>query len=115
MFWGTVAFVALGNSDDALHQVAISVSQQLGQQKALVLTTDAVLIEVANSFSKAAWRPVAQHLIGLLQQSVELGSAQVIHVDEALWQRGWQLFLDRPDKDWGLTDWALRCGQGKSR
>ncbi|PKO21050.1 MAG: hypothetical protein CVU38_16825 [Chloroflexi bacterium HGW-Chloroflexi-1] len=28
----------------------------------------------------------------------------MIHVDPALWQRGWQLFIERPDKDWSLTD-----------
>jgi len=57
IFWDTAAFVALGNRDDALHDVAVGVSQVLARQKARILTTDAVLIEVANSFSKAAWRP----------------------------------------------------------
>jgi predicted nucleic acid-binding protein len=104
VFWDTAALVALGNLDDALHQAAVSVSQQLSSQQSLILTTDAVLIEVANSFSKSAWRPMAQRLIGSLQQSVELRVARIVHVDERLWRRGWQLFLDRPDKDWSLTD-----------
>ncbi len=104
VFWDTAAFVALGNRDDALHSAAIAVSQELARQKALVLTTDAVLVEVANTFSKAAWRPMAQRLIEALQRSVEAGAAQIVHVDEALWQRGWQLFRERADKDWGLTD-----------
>ena len=25
-------------------------------------------------------------------------------IDPALWQRGWQLYCARPDKEWGLTD-----------
>ena len=104
VFWDTAAFVALGNRDDILHEASVSANQMLAQQKAHLLTTDAVLIEVANSFSKAAWRLMAQRLIGSLQQSVVVGMARVIHVDTDLWQRGWQLFLDRPDKDWSLTD-----------
>jgi predicted nucleic acid-binding protein len=102
--WDTAAFVALGNRDDALHDAAVEVSQMLARQKARILTTDAVLIEVANSFSKVAWRPMAQRLVASVQRSVVAGVAQIVHVDEALWQRGWQLFLDRTDKDWGLTD-----------
>jgi predicted nucleic acid-binding protein len=33
-----------------------------------------------------------------------MGLATVVHVDTALWERGWALFVARPDKDWGLTD-----------
>jgi len=104
VFWDTAAFVALGNRDDALYQAATTVNQALVREKALILTTDAVLTEVVNTFSRVAWRPMAQHLIEAVSKSVELGSAQVVHVDEALWQRGWRLFLERPDKNWSLTD-----------
>ena len=47
---------------------------------------------------------MAQRLVASVQRSVVAGVAQIVHVDEALWQCGWQLFLDRTDKDWGLTD-----------
>jgi predicted nucleic acid-binding protein len=104
VFWDTAAFLALGNRDDALHNTAVTASATLARQRAFVLTTDAVLTEVANAFSKAAWRPMAQRLISSVTQSVEMGVARLVHVDESLWQRGWQLFLDRPDKDWSLTD-----------
>jgi predicted nucleic acid-binding protein len=51
VFWDTAAFVALGNRDDALYQSAVAISQELAYAKALILTTDAVLTEVANTFS----------------------------------------------------------------
>ncbi len=104
VFWDTVAFVALGNRDDELHAVAIVVSQELAHANARILTTDAVLTEVANTFSKAALRPLAHQVIAAFQASVRLRVAQLVHVDAGLWQRGWQFFLDRPDKDWSLTD-----------
>ena len=85
VFWDTASFVALGNRDDALHQAATTVNQALVREKALILTTDAVLTEVVNTFSRVAWRPMARHLIEAVFKSVEMGAAQVVHVDEALW------------------------------
>lgn len=104
VFWDTAAFVALGNAQDDLHQAAINISQDLAQAQTHVLTTDAVLTEVANIFSKVALRPIAGRLIEAMQESVALGAATIVHVDVDLWQRGWQLYQARSDKDWGLTD-----------
>lgn len=47
---------------------------------------------------------MAHQVIAAFQASVRLRVAQLVHVDAGLWQRGWQFFLDRPDKDWSLTD-----------
>jgi hypothetical protein len=47
---------------------------------------------------------MAALIIESFVQSVQVGSAHLIHVDEVLWKRGWQLFLERTDKDWSLTD-----------
>ena len=104
VFWDTAAFVALGNARDDLHRAAVAVSQELAQAKALVLTTDAVLIEVANTFSQVAWRPTAWRLVDALQKSEALQIATIAHVDADLWERGWRLYRNRADKDWGLTD-----------
>ena len=51
VFWDTAAIVALGNARDELHHRAIRVSEELAAANSHVLTTDAVLIEVANTFS----------------------------------------------------------------
>lgn len=39
-----------------------------------------------------------------MQASVALKAATIVHVDTDLWQRGWQLYRARSDKNWGLTD-----------
>ena len=104
VFWDTAAFVALGNARDDLHRIAVDVSQELAQAKVHVLTTDAVLIEVANTFSQVAWRSTAWRLVDALQESVALQIATIVHVGADLWQRGWHLYRNRADKDWGLTD-----------
>jgi predicted nucleic acid-binding protein len=104
MFWDTAAFVALSNAKDALHQQAVQVSTELARAQTRMLTTDAVLIEVVNTFSKTAWRPTAWRILEAVQASVVLGVAKVVHIDAAFWQRGWNLHRSRADKDWGLTD-----------
>jgi predicted nucleic acid-binding protein len=104
VFWDTAAFVALGNADDNLHESAVALSRQLADEKARILTTDAVLTEVVNTFSRVAFRSMARQIISAFRESTLSGAAQSIQVDSLLWQRGWQLFLERPDKDWSLTD-----------
>ena len=104
VFWDTSAFVAVGNADDDLHEQAVRVSDTLARQKARILTTSAVLTEVANTFSRSGWRPIAHQLVESVRQSQVMGVAKVVHVDEALRERGWALFVERPDKHWGLTD-----------
>jgi len=104
VFWDTAAFVALGNRDDELHAAAIAASQELARAHARILTTDAVLTEVANTFSRTTLRPLAHQVIEAFQASVRVRAAQLVHVDAGLWLRGWQFFLDRPDKNWSLTD-----------
>ena len=104
VFWDTSAFVAVGNADDDLHEQAVQVSDALARQKARILTTSAVLTEVANTFSRSGWRPIAHQLVESVRQSEVMGVAKVVHVNEALWERGWALFVERPDKHWGLTD-----------
>jgi predicted nucleic acid-binding protein len=84
VFWDTSAFVAVGNADDDLHRQAVQVSDALAQQKARILTTSAVLTEVANTFSRSGWRPVAHRLVESVHQSEAMGVAKVVHVDEAL-------------------------------
>ncbi len=104
VFWDTAAFVALGNRDDERHAAAIAASQELARAHARILTTDAVLTEVANTFSRTTLRPLAHQVVEAFQASVRVRVAQLVHVDAGLWLRGWQFFLDRPDKDRSLTD-----------
>lgn len=104
VFWDTAAFVALGNRDDRWHAAAAQISADLEASDALLITTDAVLTETANLFSRAAWRKLARQLVDAVWQSVDVGLAEVVRVDENLWRRGWQLFCERPDKNWSLTD-----------
>lgn len=104
VFWDTSAFVAIGFQRDKLHLQATSINAQLATKNTLVVTTSAVLIEVANTFSKVGYRILAQQLVERIHFSKKTGLVNLIHVDQDLYQRGWQLFCNRTDKDWSLTD-----------
>ncbi|MHB9032105.1 MAG: type II toxin-antitoxin system VapC family toxin [Anaerolineae bacterium] len=104
IFWDTSAFIALVAKDDSLHSRAVSISKHLHHAHAGILTTSSVLIEVANSLSKVTWRPLTLRIVDALQVSISEGTAEVIHVDSAIWNAGMLLYRERTDKDWSLTD-----------
>ncbi|HHY38864.1 MAG TPA: type II toxin-antitoxin system VapC family toxin [Clostridia bacterium] len=39
-----------------------------------------------------------------VEEAQRLGILRVVHVSEAVFSRGWELFRERPDKEWSLTD-----------
>ena len=101
VFVDTAALVALGNRQDDWHDQAVVVSRQLTLAGCRFVTTDAVLLEVGNTFSRAAFKPVALRLIETAWRSPRW---RCIPVDRALLERGMTLFRQRSDKDWSLTD-----------
>jgi len=66
-----------------------------------LLPTDAILTEVANGLSAVGRRGLAVALINAVLSTKEI---EVVHVTRRFWERGWQLYQERPDKEWGLTD-----------
>jgi predicted nucleic acid-binding protein len=67
----------------------------------ILVTTHAVLAEVGDSFSRPPYRVAATRLLRALQRD---STVLVLPIDSELFSRGYQLFVDRPDKSWGLTD-----------
>ena len=62
--------------------------------------TEAVLIEVGNALS-AINRTAA---VQFIQQCYQTANLQVVSVDTRLLTRALQLYHERPDKTWGVTD-----------
>ncbi|AUB81563.1 type II toxin-antitoxin system VapC family toxin [Candidatus Thiodictyon syntrophicum] len=101
IFVDTAALVALGNKDDQWHAQAIQVSRQLTLTGCRFVTTDAVLFEVGNTFSRAAYKGVALRLIQTARQSPRW---RCVPLDSRLLENGLALFRKMSDKDWSLTD-----------
>jgi hypothetical protein len=101
VFVDTAAWIALLNTKDDLHSVAIKVRDRLQQQKASLVTTEFILIEVADALCSSDLRQKTVNFINRLRQVKNL---QIVPVSEALLAKGWVLYSQRSDKDWGLTD-----------
>jgi uncharacterized protein len=74
---------------------------ELRQRKVALVTTEFVLLEVANALCSSAWRGKAIKLIDGLRS---LSNLRIIPADTALLADGWQLYRARLDKEWSLTD-----------
>ena len=92
-FW-----IALIDKKDQFHIQAIQWSQNLASP---VITTQAVLLETANTFSRPAWRLKA---IALIDHIFSRSDIEVVALTDAVWTSAWNLFRQRNDKAWSLTD-----------
>ncbi len=102
VFIDTVGRIALVYRRDNLHQRTTEVYRTLGRIPRV--TTDAVLIETCNTFSKTPLRPLALALMNKVREAKQLGVLEIIHADKKLIEQGWELFRNRMDKEWSLTD-----------
>jgi predicted nucleic acid-binding protein len=98
VFADTSYYVALLNPKDQLHARAAAWAATIHE---VVLTTDYVLVEVANFFSRARQRDTFRRLIENVRSTDDV---IVIPSSRPLWEDGYKLFLEYADKDWSLTD-----------
>lgn len=98
VFADSYYYVALLNRHDAGHQQAVKLSQVSYMP---AVTTDWVLTEVANATSRAEQRGGFQVLY---QQLVADPALTIIPASRDLFLAGLDLFFQRDDKNWSLTD-----------
>ena len=101
VFVDTAAWIALFNRRDDLHDRAIEVQKNLRRQKASLVTTEFVFLEVADAFCNLSRRTNAIQFIDALLQLPQL---EIVQLSHNLLIKGWQLYKQRPDKEWSLTD-----------
>lgn len=100
-FVDTVCWIALLNQDDQLHKAADKEYKHLLRDGYSFVTTTAVLNETANGLSEPLFREAVVDFYHRLQMSSRI---DIVFVDRPLWNRGWKLYEERPDKGWSLTD-----------
>lgn len=98
IFADTAFYLALLNADDELHARAMAVAATLG---ASMVTTTWILTEVLDACSRPGFRIVATHFVAALKVDPQV---TIVPASDALFDRGFDLFKHRPDKDWSLTD-----------
>ena len=101
VFVDTVAWIALINRSDSLYKQAHEIMNQLKKDKVRLITTDFVIMEVANGMSKPPLRILSVSFINNLRL---LNIVRIIPVSSAIFNEGWGLYSERTDKEWSLTD-----------
>ena len=93
--------IALAAPSDQLHNRAFVLSQRLERDRTVMVTTQAVLLEIGNALSKRRYRAAAVELLSSLATDPTI---EVIPMSPELYAQAFELFRDRPDKEWGLID-----------
>jgi len=101
VFLDTSYVIALSSSGDQYHRQAERIANQLEKSKIRMVTTQAVILEIGNALAKQRYRNAAVELINSLKadENVEIAPVSV-----DLCERAFELYKDRTDKEWGLTD-----------
>jgi len=101
IFADTSYWIALLNPRDQLHTKAVHVSRSLGEAR--ITTTDEVLTEFLNYFGArgAFFRAAATQLVERMRSNQAIQITAQTH-DGFL--AGYQLYQQRPDKGYSLTD-----------
>jgi len=98
VFADTVYYLAFVNANDELHsrakQLTLDVTGRL-------VTTTWVLTEVVDAFSRPACRATVVQLVRDLEADPRV---IIVPPTQELFDAGLELFAQRPDKDWSLTD-----------
>ncbi len=92
---------ALVNTRDQWHDAAVRWQGHLAAEQRRLLTTDFVLVEVADGLAAVRFRGHAVEIISALRQSPLI---EVVSASTDLFEAGLETYCSRPDKDWGLTD-----------
>ncbi|MGA3171695.1 MAG: PIN domain-containing protein [Chthoniobacteraceae bacterium] len=98
VFADTAFFLALINPRDRYHQSATRLNSRLN---APLVTTAWVLLEFANAISASHARKSFERILVRLRSESD---AKIIAPEPDLFDRGCDLYISRPDKDWSLTD-----------
>lgn len=98
LFADTFYFIAILNVDDDAHAAAAQFSTDPSVR---LVTTAWVLTELADGLATTNGRKIFESFVRELESDSRV---QVIEPQRTLWRTGIALYINRPDKEWSLTD-----------
>ncbi len=101
IFLDTSYLVALAIEKDQNHEKATELSFKLEENNFQIYTTQAIILEIGNSLSTLKYRQSAIGIINFLRSD---SSVSIISLNRELLDAAFELFSQRPDKEWGLVD-----------
>jgi len=103
LFLDTAYIYALFNTRDQWHERAAEWERKVAAENHPLVTTQFVLMEIANGLSALKFRRNAVSIIYALQNSVFV---KIVPASSELFTKALNLYEQRQDKNWGLTDCA---------
>lgn len=101
VFLDTSYTIALSAPADQFNESAVRVAERIEADGVSIVTTRAVTLEIGNALSKLRYRRAAIELLNSLEDDP---AVEIIPLTEDLYERAYQLYNSRADKEWGLTD-----------
>jgi predicted nucleic acid-binding protein len=98
VFADTFHFLAQLNPADEAHQKA---EDFIASFEGILLTTDWVLVELADALARPPNRP---RFISFYRQLLGMPDITIVPADHLLLAQGFALYAQRADKEWSLTD-----------
>lgn len=98
LFVDTLFVVALINQRDQYHQQASELADKF--EGYLLLTTDAVLLEIGNALA----RNYKDEAIDIIEQFLTSDEVEIVRLTPELFKQAFNLYKTHQDKAWGLVD-----------
>ena len=93
--------IALSAVTDQYHKKAEVLARQIETSAIQMITTRAVILEIGNALARLRYRAAAIELLDSLEEDPNV---KIIAFSEELYNRAMELYRQRLDKEWGLTD-----------
>ncbi len=103
VFLDTAYINALVNTRDQWHEASVRWEHKLATDRRRLVTTEFILVEIADGLAAVRFRIQAEKVIATLQASTLI---EIIPASSQLFIEALDLYRNRPDKGWGLTDCA---------
>lgn len=101
VFLDTSFSIAITIAKDNFHERAFELADKIEEENTQIITTQAVILEIGNALSKSKYRQAAIGLINHFNSDLNIS---VIAITDELYKKAFELFSNRPDKEWGLVD-----------
>jgi predicted nucleic acid-binding protein len=101
VFLDTAYIYALVNTRDQWHEQALSWQRRLATERRKLVTTELILVEIADGLAAVKFRSQAAAILATLQSNPFV---TIVSFSSQLLAEALDLYRSRPDKDWGMTD-----------
>lgn len=111
-FLDTAYIYALVNTRDQWHRQAVQWQRKLTLEQRTLVTTELILVEIADGLAAVKFRTQAAQIIKTLQSSPFV---QVVPSSTRLLNDALELYRQRADKDWGFNRLCFIYHDGRTR